>query len=268
MDSSRPLSSFRLLSFDIYGTLIDWETGIQEALKPLSQRLDDANPLKADPKKLGDAYSRHERAVQVKNPGLAYSLVLKSAYESLARELRSLPASEQLLDEEATGFGNSVGRWPAFPDTVAAMRRLKQKGYKLVPLSNVDGESFSRTLAGPLAGMREGLREDEPFFDAVYTAQDIGSYKPDLRNFEYLVSHVRSGFGVEASDILHVAQSLHHDHVPAKEMGLNSVWIARGGGSSSMGTDVTEYLHRDKVAFGWRFSDLGGLADAVDSLPV
>ncbi|EFR01595.1 haloacid dehalogenase [Nannizzia gypsea CBS 118893] len=268
MDSKRPLSSFRLLSFDIFGTLIDWETGVYEALKPLVQRLDDSNLLKTDRKKLGDLYSKHERAVQMSNPGLAYNLVTKAAYESLAREIQSLPTPEHLLEEESTAFGSSVSRWPPFPDTVAAMRRLKQKGYKLVPLSNVDRSSFSNTLAGPMAGLREGLAPDEPFFDAIYTAQDVGSYKPDLRNFEYLVSHVKSEFGIEAADILHVAQGLHHDHEPAKKMGLNSVWIARGSGSSSMGTDVSEYLEGGKVAFGWRFDDLAGLADAVEASPL
>ncbi|KAK2808143.1 hypothetical protein FQN49_008748 [Arthroderma sp. PD_2] len=257
MDSSRPLNSFRLLSFDIFGTLIDWKAGVFEALKPLSQRLDDSNPLKTDNSKLWATFSKHERAVKTKNPQLNYNLVLKSAYEDLARELESLPASERLLDEEGTEFGNSIGRWPAFPDTVAAMRRLKKKGYKLVPLSNVDRESFSGTLTGPLGGLNEGLGENERFFDAIYTAQDIGSYKPDLRNFEYLVSHVRSEFGVEQKDILHVAQSLYHDHEPAKKMGLNSVWIARGG-------DSIKQLDEGKVAFGWQFSDLCALADAVE----
>ena len=143
MDCKRPLSTFRLLSFDIFGTLIDWETGIHEALEPLVQRLDDSNPLKTDRKKLGDLYGKHERAIQVDNPRLAYNLVVKEAYERLARETQSLPATEPLLDKESTAFGNSVGRWPPFPDTVAAMRRLKKKGYKLVPLSNVDREPQS-----------------------------------------------------------------------------------------------------------------------------
>ncbi|KAF3480227.1 threonine synthase [Arthroderma uncinatum] len=259
MDNSRPLSSFRLLSFDIFGTLIDWKAGIHGALEPLIQRLDDSNPLKSDPKALGAEYDKHERAIQPKNPQLTYNLVLKSTYENLARELGAAPADEHVLDTEGTAFSKSIGHWPPFDDTVAAMRRLKKKGYKLVPLSNVDHESFSKTLAGPLGGLREGLGEGEPFFDAIYTAQDIGSYKPDLRNFEYLVSHVRSEFGVEPTDILHVAQSLHHDHEPAKKMGLHSVWIARGQG------DAAEYA--GKVAFGWRFSDLAALADAVEREP-
>lgn len=272
MPPSRPLTSFRLLSFDIYGTLIDWESGLQAALTPLSSRLDPSHPLGSNPTAFGAAFNRHERAIQARNPEFTYDVVLKEAYKAFARELGALPAAsagkdvEALLDAEGDECGASIGRWPAFPDTVPAMRRLKEKGYKLVPLSNVDRASFSKTLSGPLGGLREGLGPDEPFFDAVYTAQDIGSYKPDLRNFEYLLRQVKSEFGVDKEDILQVAQSLFHDHEPAKKIGLQSVWIARGeGGATAMGGNVEEYLGGEdaKVAFGWKFKDLGEFADAI-----
>ncbi|KAL1954343.1 hypothetical protein VTO42DRAFT_1370 [Malbranchea cinnamomea] len=270
----RALSSFRLLSFDIYGTLIDWETGIQEALKPLAARLDASNPLKSDLLALGSAFNKHERATQTQNPKLTYDLVLKESYKALARELAALPDAtaensdvDALLDLEGTAFAESIARWPAFPDTVAAMRRLKQRGFKLVPLSNVDHASFRKSVYGPMRGLHEGMDPNKPFFDAVYTAQDIGSYKPDLRNFEYLLEHVKADFGVEKEEILHVAQSLFHDHEPAKKIGLQSVWIARGeGGVSGMGGDVEEYTggENPKVAFGWKFNNLAELADAID----
>lgn len=282
MAGNRPLKSFRLLSFDIYGTLIDWEAGILESIKPLATRLDDSCPLKSNPAALLTEFAKFEREAQHQNPDREYPLLLKQAYENLAKELQVLPpASEEggkpgaqtangLLDAESTACGASIPSWGVFKDTVSAMRRLKRHGYKLVPVSNVDNASFSKALhEGPLSGVYEGLAPGEKFFDAIYTAQDIGSYKPDLRNFEYLISHVKSEFGVEKSDILHVAQSLYHDHEPAKKIGLFSAWIARGeDGESSLGGDVEEYTRGGesaKVAFGWKFKNLAELADAIDA---
>ncbi|EFW23191.1 hypothetical protein D8B26_006700 [Coccidioides posadasii str. Silveira] len=267
MAADRPLTSFRLLSFDIYGTLVDWETGIHEALKPLVSRLPDNHPLRSDHLALGKAFGKHERGLQTTQPRLTYDHVLKTAYEQLAKELHVVPQgndAEHLLDEEACMFAASIATWPPFPDTVDAMRRLKKR-FKLVPVSNVDRASFEKTLHGPLDGVHRDLMAGGPFFDAIYTAQDIGSYKPDLRNFEYLISHVKEEFGVEKEDILHVAQSLHHDHEPAKKIGLSSAWIARGdGGQSGMGGEVKEYIQTGRVAFGWQFRSLAELADAVD----
>ncbi|PGH17166.1 haloacid dehalogenase, type II [Helicocarpus griseus UAMH5409] len=272
MASKRPLTSFRLLSFDIYGTLIDWERGIIEGLKPLVARLPDSHALKSDPIALGSALNRLERHYQVENPKQTYDLILKASYEALAKELQAFPSPADgedplsLLDKEGTAFGAKIGDWPAFPDTVEAMRKLKKR-YKLVPVTNVDRSSFQRTLHGPLGGVHEGLKDGETFFDAVYTAQDIGSYKPDPRNFDYLLSHIKSEFGVEKEEILHVAQSLFHDHEPAKKFGMHSAWIARGeGGETGMGGKVAEYLEGEnpKVAFGWRFSSLGELAEAIE----
>lgn len=271
MASNRPLASFRLLSFDIYGTLIDWETGIHEALRPLVARLPESHPFKSDVRALGNAFTKHERQIQTAQPQLTYDRVLKAAYEGLAQELNVLPKpaadkdTNQLLDAEGTSFAASIAVWPAFPDTVDAMRRLK-KHFRLVPVSNVDRASFDKTLRGPLSGVHGDLSESrQPFFDAIYTAQDIGSYKPDLRNFEYLIDHVKSEFGVGKDDVLHVAQSLYHDHEPAKKVGLNSVWISRGeGGESGMGGEVKEFVDTDKVAFGWKFDSLGELANAVE----
>lgn len=265
--SQRPFSSFRLLSFDIYGTLIDWESGILDALSPVTARLPPAHPLKIDPVALGGAFSKIEKKIQSLHPDLPYSGVLASAYRGLAREL--LPDTftsddDTVLRKESATFAENIAHWPAFPDTVDAMRRLKRKGYKLVPLSNVDRASFKKTLSGPLSGLADD-GDASDFFDAVYTAQDIGSYKPNPRNFDYLISHVKSDFGVSKEEMLHVAQSLFHDHETAKKVGLESVWIARGeGGVSVMGGDVEEYVNQGRVGFGWRFGTLGEFADAVE----
>ena len=105
--------------------------------------------------------------------------------------------------------------WPAFPDTADALRAL-ERHYRLVILSNVHRDGFAAS------NRKLGVE-----FDAIYTAQDIGSYKPADANFEYLLSHLKSDFGLEKADILHTAQSLHHDHTPARRFGLANAWIDR-----------------------------------------
>jgi len=248
-------TSFKVLSFDIYGTLIDWETGIYTSLLPLISKLaissihHPSNSTETQNRSfiLGE-YTKLELAIQKENPPLAYPEVLASIYSRLAAQL-NIPHAEH----EATKFGESVGSWPAFPDTVAAMQSLSTR-YKLIVLSNVDRASFSRTLSGPLAGVS---------FDAIYTAEDIGSYKPDLRNFEYLVMQAGKDFGARKEEILKVAQSLIHDHIPAKKFGLRpSVWIKRAGDGVAMGGKWAEY--GDQVELGATFGTLGEFAKAVE----
>ncbi|KAK3166812.1 hypothetical protein OEA41_009937 [Lepraria neglecta] len=212
-DPSR-LSDFKLLSFDCFGTLVDWESGIYEELKPLLARLPPSNPLKNNKDLAVNAYNDLEVSLCASKPNLKYSSLLSESYLSFASSL-SLPPPPQ---SEADAIGASVRKWPAFPDTVAALNRLK-KHYKLVILSNIDKESFSQVLAGSLAGVE---------FDAVYVAEEIGSYKPDLKNFEYLLEHVKSELGVEKAEVLHTAHGIRADHVPTKQMGMTSAWIARG----------------------------------------
>jgi 2-haloacid dehalogenase len=128
------------------------------------------------------------------------------------------------MDEvgENERFGASIGDWPPFPDTIEALRALRSR-YRLVILSNVDRGGFRAT------DRRLGVT-----FDAVYTAQDIGSYKPDARNFAYLIERLADD-GFQKPDILHVAQSLFHDHAPANAIGLASAWIDRRHGATGWG---------------------------------
>lgn len=156
-------------------------------------------------------------------------------------------------------IGDGPGRWPAFGDTVDALKKLGRY-YKLVILSNVNEANIARAAAGPLAGAR---------FDAVYTAEAIGSYKPDLKNFRYLFDGVRREFGVEKEKggLLHVARSLTADHVPAKEVGLRSVWIARGGDKEEgygTGGDYGKLKEEGKLGFEWTFQTMGEFADEVE----
>jgi 2-haloacid dehalogenase len=209
------LSDFSVLTFDCYGTLIDWETGIWNAIAPILDR----SAAAVDRNQLFEAFGRYEGAQQAATPGMLYPQLLAELYRQICRELGIEPG-----DREAEAFGASVQDWPAFPDSPEALAYLNQH-YKLVILSNVDRESFSHSQ------VRLGVE-----FDAVFTAEDIGSYKPDLRNFRYMLEHLQAG-GIEPGQILHTAESLHHDAVPAKSLGLATCWIWRrhGQGATASG---------------------------------
>ena len=240
------LSDFSVLSFDCYGTLIDWESGIWDALAPLRTRAGAAagmglarTGVELTREDALQAFARLESRQQASFPGLAYPEVLAAVHGQLAAEWDV--ASDPDAD---AAFGRSIGDWPAFPDTVQALRYLKQH-FRLVVLSNVDRAGFAATL--PRLGVA---------FDAVYTAQDIGSYKPDARNFRYLLERLRE-LGVEKDGVLHVAQSLFHDHVPANALGLASAWIDRRGGAGGATAAVV-----GDVRWDFRFGSLGELAEA------
>ncbi|KAK5022454.1 hypothetical protein LTS07_010114 [Exophiala sideris] len=159
------LSDYSLLSFDVYGTLIDWETGILTALEPLTNQKDE---MTRDT--ILEIYHELEKEQQVTTPDMPYSEVLAKIYPKIAERIGASAPSAQ----EAKTFGQSVGWWPAFPDTVDALKRLS-KHYRLVVLSNVDKVSFNASNSGPLEGFD---------FDRIITAQEVGAYKPDLRNFK------------------------------------------------------------------------------------
>ncbi len=161
------LTDFRVLSFDCYGTLIDWETGIAAALRPLSERRG------ADRRQdeILESFARHETAQEAETPGMIYSELLARVHRRLAAEWGA-----PVGDDAHRAFGRSVGDWPAFADSPASLRYLKQF-YKLVILSNVDRRSFARS------SKRLGVE-----FDAVYTAEDVGCYKPDLRGFRHMIA--------------------------------------------------------------------------------
>lgn len=230
------LTDYRLLCFDVYGTLIDWETGILTALQPLTKQIE-PSPSKSQ---ILDVYHQLEATQQTKTPDMPYSQLLATIYPQFASKF-SLP-EPSARDSEA--FGSSIGSWPAFSDTVDALRRL-QKYFKLVVLSNVDKHSFAASNSGPLGGVK---------FDRIITAQEVGSYKPDPRNFEYMLRTVKEEFGIEKDQILQTAQSQFHDHHPAKKVGIKSVWIERRG---TMG-------NQDEMIFDWKFGTLGEMADALE----
>lgn len=242
------LSDFRVLTFDCYGTLIDWEAGITAALQPMLVHAAVQTGAPSEPGTLLQAFARHEGAVQDAAPGTLYPEVLAEVHRRLAEEWGA-PA-DAAADRR---FGASVPDWPAFPDSAEALQRLKRH-YALVVLSNVDRTSFQASQA------RLGVA-----FDAVYTAQDIGSYKPDPANFHYLLDHLAS-LGFARHDVLHTAQSLFHDHVPAQRIGLRTAWIDRrhehdGQAGARGATQAPE----PGVRFDVRFTTLAAMADAREA---
>ncbi|KAK7408458.1 hypothetical protein QQX98_009385 [Neonectria punicea] len=251
MASSPSLTSFTALSFDVYATLIDWESGIYTALASLNSRIPETHPLKRNKRALLEIFTRHEEILQGKYPDMNYAELLGLVYAEIATELE-IPLESESIEQEKTAFGGTVGLWPAFTDTVEALKLL-QKRYKLIVLSNVDAESFSRTLSGPLEGVH---------FDAVYTAQQIGSYKPDLRNFEYMIQHAEKDLGVKRDGFLHTAQALKHDHVPAHKSGLQCCWIERAGKDAAIGGRPEDF--GDSLDLSFRFKTLGEMASAVE----
>ncbi len=231
------LTEFNALSFDCYGTLIDWEEGIHAALAPLLRRV----PSMTRDAAL-EAFAQEEAAQEAQTPDVLYSGILSLVYARLCKKWGVSCAAE-----DAHTFGASVPEWPAFVDSAGALQYLK-KYYKLIILSNVDRASFR--------GSQARLQVD---FDAIYTAQDIGAYKPAMKNFDYLLAHARQDFGLGKEKVLHVAQSLFHDHAPANQIGMASVWIDRRYEQAGWGATLTP---AGSPHYNWRFTSMADFAKA------
>jgi 2-haloacid dehalogenase len=202
-------SAFDALTFDCYGTLIDWETGILDALRPVLAR----HGAERDDDALLAAFARHEADLEA-GPYRSYREVLAGALQAIGAE-EGFVASE----EELAAFGASVADWPAFPDSADALAQLQTR-FELGVITNCDDDLFAAS------NRRLGVT-----FDWVVTAQQARGYKPGLRGFE--LAFERSP--VPRERILHVAQSLFHDHVPAKRLGMTTVWIDRRAGRAGFG---------------------------------
>lgn len=202
-------SQFECLTFDCYGTLIDWEAGIAAAAR---LQLGDAVAASSD-EEIVAAFAAVEHEAEV--PYKSYREVLALCLHGIGERL-----GVTVGDAQARGFGSSVGQWPAFPDSADALARLQER-FKLAVITNCDDDLFAQSER------RLGVQ-----FDYVVSAQQAGSYKPDHANFELAFARIDE----PRERILHVAQSLFHDHVPAKALGMTSVWIdrrqGRGGGAS------------------------------------
>ena len=199
------LKDFDALSFDCYGTLIDWESGILAAWRAWAAK----EGVEASDDAVLECFAANESRQQAETPGLPYPEVLARAFMAMAADFGRTP-----VEADAVAFGRSVPDWPAFPDSAEALDYLGQH-YELIVLSNVDRESFAASAE------RLGTR-----FDAVFTAQDIGSYKPAAANFDAMLAGLEAR-GMAKAQVLHTAQSLFHDHVPAAAAGFATCWIDR-----------------------------------------
>jgi 2-haloacid dehalogenase len=202
-------AAFDALTFDCYGTLIDWETGILEALRPVAA----AHGSEAGDDELLEAFARHEAALEAASYR-SYRNVLAGAVRGVGADLGFEPS-----EYEVAAFSASVGDWPAFPDSAEALAAL-QRRFRLGVITNCDDDLFA------LSNQRLGLE-----FDWVVTAQQARGYKPNTANFVLAFERI----DVPRERILHVAQSLFHDHVPAKALGMTTVWIDRRHGRGGFG---------------------------------
>jgi 2-haloacid dehalogenase len=221
------LTAFDALTFDCYGTLIDWETGLLAALQPhVGDREDDDALL--------ERFARHEAELEA-GPYLRYAAVLARSLQRIGDEL-----GFTTTPEEQAEFGRSVEAWPAFPDSAEALARLQQR-FKLGVITNCDDDLFAASNA------KLGVT-----FDCIVTAEQARVYKPRTAGFELAFDRL----GLPRDKVLHVAQSLFHDHVPAKALGLTTVWIDRRGGREGSGATPPADAEPDLT-----LPDLRSLAD-------
>lgn len=195
-------NQFKVLTFDCYGTLIDWESGILSTLRPILSRyckdIDDTQIIKL--------YDEFERKIQSENEYINYKEVLKRVIQKFGNKFEFNPSSSEL-----NCLTDSLGSWKAFPDTIQALKELKEK-YKIVIISNIDDDLFALTE-----------KHLQIKFDWIITAEQVKSYKPSLKNFEYAIEKIN----VSPDQILHIAQSVYHDIIPTNSLDLSNVWVNR-----------------------------------------
>jgi 2-haloacid dehalogenase len=223
---------FEALTFDCYGTLIDWEAGIEAGLRQVLGRAVAGTPTD----QLLEAYAGAEAELE-SGPYLPYRDILAAAARRVAEQYGLEPSEDALAR-----FGGSVGNWPAFPDSTAALERLQQR-FRLGVITNCDDDLFAAS------GRRLGVN-----FEWVVTAEQAGSYKPSERNFELALERL----GLPRERILHVAQSLFHDHVPARRQGLRTVWIDRRHDKAGFGATPAAEARPDAT-----FPDMASFAAAA-----
>jgi 2-haloacid dehalogenase len=231
MADSIDASAYDALTFDCYGTLIDWETGLLRQLKPILER-NDAHVIDGF---ILDYFGSCETRIE-HGPYQSYRSVLTEVLAAFGERLGFTPTAEERLN-----FAQSVGDWLPFPDTIAALKRLGSR-FQLAVISNIDDDLFDLTQA------RLGIN-----FDHVITAQQVGAYKPDTKPFTTALARI----GIDKHRLLHVAQSRYHDIAPAKALGLATAWIDRRGGAPGGATP-----EHDAVPT-FTFDSLTALADAL-----
>lgn len=209
---SMDFKGIRLITFDCYGTLIDWESGILRSLRPLFSNTSDDQLLKL--------YSEIEPEIQTASY-LPYRTVLRQVVERIGQRLDRVVSAA-----EAEAFAESLKQWQPFPDTVSALHSLAQR-YKLGIISNIDDDLFAATN-----------KLLDTSFDLIVTAQQVKSYKPSLSNFYEAIRRAGQA-GIKKEEILHAAESRHHDIAPANMLGLKNVWVNRRFGKEGGGATRT-----------------------------
>ncbi|KAF7313820.1 hypothetical protein HMN09_00539400 [Mycena chlorophos] len=274
-DESFALTDYKVIIFDCYGTLCDWESGIYEALLPLLYRNRESAGTWTRKETLLK-FTEIEKDLQDKDPSVLYADLLSNAHAALTA---SLGESELSNEEEHAVFGASVRDWALFPDTVDALRVL-ERHYKLVILSNVDHASFAYTHAKLSGATRAELAaytrppsakrwlpnaspdgNSKSPFSLILTAQDTGAYKPDPRGMLSALEIIDEQFGVKKEEVLVVAQSLFHDIDASSKLGVSGVWIDREG--AVMGLESLE--SGDPPKWKRRYRTLGEMAEAVEA---
>lgn len=204
--------NYKVLTFDCYGTLIDWEKGILEALKPVLLNY----AVSLDDNQILELYAEFESAIE-KDEFVEYKEVLRKVMQRFSNKF-GFP----LLSSEKDCLVDSLKNWKPFPDTIDALEELSKK-YKLAIISNVDDDLFAFSA--------QHLKVK---FDYIITAEQVRKYKPSLDNFEFAIAKIN----VAQKEILHIAQSIYHDIIPAKVLGLSTVWVNRRKGKSGTGATL------------------------------
>jgi 2-haloacid dehalogenase len=234
------LARYKALSFDCYGTLIDWESGMLAVLRPWAESVG----LDVNDEQLLSAYAGCETAVERDDPTARYPDILAESFRRAGQAL-----GQPVDDVWAARLGNSVPDWPAFPDSAGALASLGRH-YQLIILSNVHRDGFAasnRRLNGTFA--------------AVITAEDVGSYKPMENHFRAL-DRTLGELGIDRSELVHVAQSLYHDHVPARREGLRSVRINRRHDRPGWGATPEP---EEEWSYDLEFTSMADFAAAADA---
>jgi 2-haloacid dehalogenase len=232
------LADYDALSFDCYGTLIDWEAGLSSILSAWAR----GAGLDLTDEQLLVAYADNEDRVERENPTALYPTILAESFRRIGASLGA-----EVSDEWADTLGASVPSWPAFPDSPDALASLAED-YKLIIVSNVHRDGFAGS------NRRLGVA-----FDKIITAEDVGAYKPAPNHFEALDAALAE-LDVPRERLLHVAQSLHHDHVPARRYGLASVWINRRHERAGWGATPEP---SEEFSYAMEFPSMAALAAAA-----
>ena len=266
-----PLTDYKVISFDIYGSLIEYKGHILKSFQPLLSRLPATSPYLNDAPLTSEVpdsatvgsieflklFQRQEDAIKLEKPVKRFDEILAEIWRRIARELQ---VEGDDIENEAAHFGSEavIGSWPTFPGTLEALQSLS-KHYKLVALSNIDKYAWSITESAPAS------RLGDVSWWKVFTAEDFGddAARADEIKLETVIDYAVSN-GIQKHEILHVAQSLGHDQAPANRLGLSSVWLVGDGPRWGKQAESKMVLEKKLVGYAWRYQDLNGFAEEVD----